>query len=91
MYIKCFNGKGEIIELHKKEKEAYVDYIQKKNPDQNIEYIIIKLDGEYVDLEYKTTPTKFQRIRRITGYLTGDINTWNNAKKHELKDRIKHC
>lgn len=32
----------------------------------------------------------FQRIRRITGYLTGDLNTWNNAKQKELKDRVKH-
>ena len=33
---------------------------------------------------------KFQRIRRITGYLTGDLNTWNDAKKAEEKDRVKH-
>ena len=33
---------------------------------------------------------KFERIRRITGYLTGDINRWNNGKKSELKDRVKH-
>ena len=32
----------------------------------------------------------FQRIRRITGYLTGDLSTWNNAKKAEEKDRVKH-
>lgn len=32
----------------------------------------------------------FQRLRRITGYLTGDINTWNNGKKAELADREKH-
>ena len=32
----------------------------------------------------------FQRIRRITGYLTGDINRWNDAKKAELNDRCKH-
>ena len=32
----------------------------------------------------------FSRIRRITGYLTGDINTWNNSKKQELNDRVKH-
>lgn len=31
-----------------------------------------------------------QRIRRITGYLTGDITQWNNAKLQELKDRVKH-
>ena len=33
---------------------------------------------------------KFERIRRITGYLTGDVRTWNDAKKAELKDRKKH-
>ena len=32
----------------------------------------------------------FQRIRRITGYLTGDLRTWNDAKKAEEKDRVKH-
>ena len=33
---------------------------------------------------------KFERIRRITGYLTGSLATWCNAKKAELKDRKKH-
>lgn len=33
---------------------------------------------------------KFERIRRITGYLVGDLNRWNNAKLEELKDRVKH-
>ena len=30
------------------------------------------------------------KIRRITGYLTGDLDSWNNAKKSEEKDRVKH-
>lgn len=33
---------------------------------------------------------KFQRIRRITGYLVGTLDKWNDAKKAEEKDRIKH-
>ena len=32
----------------------------------------------------------FQRLRRITGYLVGDVSRWNNGKKAELKDRVKH-
>ena len=32
----------------------------------------------------------FERIRRITGYLVGSLSTWNNAKKSEEKDRVKH-
>lgn len=33
---------------------------------------------------------EISRIRRITGYLTGDLDSWNNAKKCEEKDRVKH-
>lgn len=33
---------------------------------------------------------KFQRTRRICGYLVGTIDRWNNAKLKELKDRVKH-
>ena len=32
----------------------------------------------------------FERIRRITGYLTGVLDRWNNAKRAEEKDREKH-
>lgn len=32
----------------------------------------------------------FEKIRRITGFLTGDITKWNTAKKAELKDRVTH-
>lgn len=32
----------------------------------------------------------FQRIRRITGYLVGTMEQWNNAKRAEEKDRVKH-
>lgn len=33
---------------------------------------------------------KFQRLRRITGYLVGTIDRWNDGKRAELADRIKH-
>lgn len=33
---------------------------------------------------------RFERIRRITGYLVGDMNRWNNAKRAEERDRVKH-
>lgn len=33
---------------------------------------------------------KFDRIRRITGYLVGTIDRWNNGKAAEEKDRVKH-
>ena len=33
---------------------------------------------------------RFERIRRITGYLVGSLDKWNNAKKAEEHDRVKH-
>ena len=33
---------------------------------------------------------RFERIRRITGYLVGTMDKWNDAKKAEEKDRVKH-
>lgn len=32
----------------------------------------------------------FERIRRITGYLVGTMEKWNDAKKAEERDRVKH-
>ena len=33
---------------------------------------------------------RFERIRRITGYLVGTMDKWNNAKRAEERDRVKH-
>ncbi len=33
---------------------------------------------------------KFERLRRITGYLVGTLDRWNDAKKAEEKARVKH-
>ena len=33
---------------------------------------------------------RFERIRRITGYLVGTMEKWNDAKKAEERDRVKH-
>ena len=33
---------------------------------------------------------RFERIRRITGYLVGTLDNFNNAKRSEVEDRVKH-
>lgn len=32
----------------------------------------------------------FERIRRITGYLVGTLDRFNDAKRQEVEDRVKH-
>ena len=79
------------IEITDKEKQGYIEYIENIERNKKIEYINVIIDDEgYANIEYKVNPIPFERIRRITGYLTGSTDTWNNAKKSELKDRVKH-
>ena len=71
------------------EQGAYVDYLQSKYH-RKLESLNIEIDGEFANLNYKFAPVPFERIRRITGYLVGTIDNWNDAKKAEEKDRVKH-
>ena len=71
------------------EEKAYVDHVLKENPGRKLESLTIEIDGDYVNLYYNLEPVPFERIRRITGYLS-EVKHWNNAKQHELKDRLVH-
>ena len=68
---------------------AYIQRGKEAEPKKELAKIEINVDGEFVDLKYHYN-MPFERIRRITGYLVGTTDRWNNAKKAELKDRVKH-
>lgn len=42
------------------------------------------------DKNYIGKGVKFNRLRRITGYLVGSLERFNNAKLAEVNDRVKH-
>lgn len=77
-------------QIDQKEINAYIDYVKKNNPNNEIEWINVELDGDYANLSYKLNPVPFERIRRITGYLVGTVDRFNNAKRAEERDRVKH-
>ncbi|MBP3383987.1 MAG: hypothetical protein J6M22_00820 [Firmicutes bacterium] len=72
-----------------KEAQAYVDYLEEKYG-RKLESLDIQIDGEYADLSYQFAHVPFERIRRITGYLVGTMDNWNDAKTAEERDRVKH-
>ena len=87
--VKKWNGTR--VNISEEEKEAYVKHIKKNNPNRRIEWIDIIIDDDgYANLKYSLAPVGFERIRRITGYLVGTTEKWNDGKKAELKDRVKH-
>ena len=52
---------------------------------------IARLAGpDEIELELHVPHPKFDRIRRITGYLVGTLERFNNAKRAEERARVKH-
>ena len=62
--------------------EAGIKLIEAKDAEAAKEY--------YKEHEEYFEEGKFERLRRITGYLVGTLDRWNDAKKAEEKARVKH-
>lgn len=77
-------------ELSKEEIEKYIQRAKEKYPNSQINSIDINVDGDFVDINYNVSPVPFERIRRITGYLVGTMDRWNDAKSAEEAQRVKH-
>jgi len=77
-------------EMSQAEQQAYAERAKTTYPDKDISEMSIKVDGEFVDITYKWETVPFDRIRRITGYLVGTTDRFNNGKRAEERDRIKH-
>lgn len=75
--------------VSRSEQQAYIDYLQNKY-NRKIKTLEITVDGDEVDLNYEFQDVPFDRIRRITGYLVGTMDHWNDAKRAEEADRVKH-
>ena len=71
------------------ELKTYVDYV--KRGYITVQSVDIELDGEFVNLTIHSANRPFERLRRVTGYLTGSLDRWNDAKRSEEKDRVKHA
>lgn len=77
--------------MSEKEVRAYVDRATALYPEKPITAMNIAIvDEDNVDIEYHYDTTPFQRIRRVTGYLAGTLDRFNNAKQAEVRDRVTH-
>ncbi len=71
------------------EQQHYVNYLRTKYKKEVVR-LELELDGDEVNMNYELSSVPFERIRRITGYLVGTMDRWNNAKRAEETDRVKH-
>lgn len=77
-------------QISQEEIEAYAEHCKQKYSDKVIKELTINVDGEFVDLKCEFDDVPFERIRRITGYLVGSLDRFNNGKRAEVEDRVKH-
>lgn len=76
-------------EITEQEQQAYIRHATDKYG-AALSGVEIKVGKENVEMTYHLNGQPFERIRRITGYLVGSLDRWNNAKQAEEKDRVKH-
>lgn len=76
--------------LSHEEITAYIKHCTEKYKNRRIDSLDITIDGDYADIDINFRPVPFDRIRRITGYLVGTLDRFNNAKRAEVADRLKH-
>ena len=77
--------------LEQKEIDAYVEMAKDKYGDKLVSLKIEVENNDEVTLTYiLKNDVPFERIRRITGYLVGTLDKWNDAKRAEERDRVKH-
>ena len=85
-------------EFTQEEIQAYVKHLNEEYPNCEVVELSLQVDENdptFVNMSYElknkpTTNVGFDRIRRITGYLVGTLNRWNDAKIAEEQDRVKH-
>ena len=78
------------FDISETEARNYIEYVKARCADHLMEIKVTLCDDGKVDVDYILQARRFERIRRITGYLTGDLNTWNNSKRAEESQRVKH-
>jgi hypothetical protein len=69
---------------------AYIERARAARTDQPVESIELTFDGDFVDVHTTYCTEPFERIRRITGYLVGTLDRFNDGKRAEEAERVKH-
>lgn len=77
-------------EMPDEEIIATIQQFKESHPGMEFTSFEFTVDGDYLDVNYTFNSEPFERIRRITGYLVGTLDRFNDAKRAEVDGRVKH-
>jgi hypothetical protein len=80
----------DCLRVSDQELEHYIQRGRNLERSKDLAWIDLAVDGEDVGIHYGYHAQPFERIRRITGYLVGTLDRFNDAKRAEEHDRVKH-
>lgn len=95
--VSMFKVKGVQVEIYnipdmtKEEVVRYITLVERRKEAKIAKLQIEPAGLDEITLSYTCRGEKFERIRRITGYLVGTMDKWNDAKQAEERDRVKHA
>ena len=81
------------VDIIKTSKEDFELALNELTKDELIKLMLglkKELEEEFESFTFEFINIPFERIRRITGYLVGTLDRFNNGKKEEEKARVKH-
>ena len=82
----------ELSPLEEARLNEFATKLSSKHHEDSVLVMSVSEDrtGDNLVIDWELHEPKFDRIRRITGYLVGTIDRWNDAKRAEEHDRVKH-
>lgn len=69
---------------------SYIDRARSNKPSETLHCLHLSVIGDEIECKAHYQNRPFERIRRITGYLVGTLDRFNNAKRAEVAARVKH-
>lgn len=81
---------NDCVGCNEREIKEYIKYIEAETGGIVTRLTLEPVEDGDIKLDYVVVHRKFERIRRITGYLVGTVERWNNAKQAEERERVKH-
>jgi hypothetical protein len=82
--------KTDVEDMTEEEVLQYLRAAQSRTSGKIVKMTVKAFENNELDVKYECQKIKFERIRRITGYLVGTLDKWNDAKRAEEKQRVKH-